>query len=61
MCISFCKDEENIAIVRLSETLCLQEQNTLVAGDRRERIHRVLRGDDEILDHFRYLTKIRVT
>ena len=44
MCISFFKDEENIAIVRLSETLCLQEQDTLVAGDRRERIHRELRG-----------------
>ena len=61
MCISFLKDEENIAIVRLSETLCLQEQRTLVEGDRRERIHRVLRGDDEVLDHFRDLTKIRVT
>ena len=61
MYISFFKDKENATSVRGGEILCLQEQNATTVVDRREQISQITAGYDEILDHFRHLTKIRVT
>jgi hypothetical protein len=59
--ISFSKDRENFAIVYVGEALCLQEQNTPIVSDHREQFRQVLQEDEEKLDHFWYLTKIRFT